>query len=199
MGVVEQKRSKIMKKKRKTDIRTEIVLKTLYKGLEDSLRTKSISNIFICEICDAVEVHRTTFYKHFKDKYDLLNNYIKYSLKPIREIEYDIDVYSTPKDFYNTLVEKFFAYISEYKELIKEILIADEEHGDFVNASKEVLKELISEKLVEVETAGYTLSSSNGVLSAIYSGAIVSLIQYWVTNKNISKDLLIKAVSSLIS
>ncbi|MBR0093463.1 MAG: TetR family transcriptional regulator, partial [Lachnospiraceae bacterium] len=36
------------------------------------MRTKSIDKIRITEICRAAEIERSTFYYHFKDKYDLV-------------------------------------------------------------------------------------------------------------------------------
>ena len=40
--------------------------------MKDLMKTKSIEQIRITEICDLAEIERSTFYYHFKDKYDLV-------------------------------------------------------------------------------------------------------------------------------
>jgi AcrR family transcriptional regulator len=40
--------------------------------MKDLMKVKSIDKIRITEICTAAEIERSTFYYHFKDKYDLV-------------------------------------------------------------------------------------------------------------------------------
>ncbi|MFC7558721.1 TetR/AcrR family transcriptional regulator [Paenibacillus farraposensis] len=61
--------------KANTDLRVKRTHKLLWSALGELLLDpkKEFSSITINEICEKAMVHRTTFYKHFVDKYDLLN------------------------------------------------------------------------------------------------------------------------------
>lgn len=56
----------------KTDARvryTKYIIRTVFLDL---LKEKSIETITVKEICDRVEINRSTFYKHYRDIYDLM-------------------------------------------------------------------------------------------------------------------------------
>lgn len=56
----------------KLDLRVVRTRKLLLGGLYELLEEKEFSKLTIDQICDRSMVHRTTFYKHFHDKYELL-------------------------------------------------------------------------------------------------------------------------------
>lgn len=61
--------AEVMKEDLRT-VRTKTFLsKTLLKLMEES----ALEKISVTDICDKAMVHRTTFYKHFEDKYHLLS------------------------------------------------------------------------------------------------------------------------------
>jgi AcrR family transcriptional regulator len=56
----------------KTDIRVQFTKRILRESLVALMKTKSILNITVREICETAGVSRTTFYAYYKDQYDLL-------------------------------------------------------------------------------------------------------------------------------
>ena len=56
----------------KGDIRVQFTRKVLRESLVSLMKTKSILNIAVKDICEAAGVSRTTFYAYYKDQYDLL-------------------------------------------------------------------------------------------------------------------------------
>ena len=54
------------------DLRIKKTYKLLTEALIKLLGEKPLSEIKLNEICDLAMVHKTTFYNHFSDKYDLL-------------------------------------------------------------------------------------------------------------------------------
>ena len=56
----------------KGDIRVQFTRKVLRESLVSLMKTKSILNIAVKDICEAAGVSRTTFYTYYKDQYDLL-------------------------------------------------------------------------------------------------------------------------------
>ncbi|MBC1474435.1 TetR/AcrR family transcriptional regulator [Listeria grandensis] len=55
-----------------SDLRVQKTKKALYATLLKMLEKEELSSITVNDICKEALVHRTTFYKHFYDKYDLL-------------------------------------------------------------------------------------------------------------------------------
>ena len=70
-----------IKQEKKEDLRIKRTKNLLVKALFELLAEKSIDKISVLDICDRAAVHRTTFYKHYEDKYDLLT----YSLNKWQE------------------------------------------------------------------------------------------------------------------
>ena len=46
----------------------------LITSFSDLLQTKSFEQITVQDLCAKANVRRSTFYRHFNDKYDLLNH-----------------------------------------------------------------------------------------------------------------------------
>ena len=59
------------------DLRVIKTKKALSQSLYELLEKHMFTTISVNQICDNAMVHRTTFYKHFYDKYDLLIYLIK--------------------------------------------------------------------------------------------------------------------------
>lgn len=64
----------------KLDPRVVKTKKALKTSLEVLLQDKPFDKLSVCEICNGAYVNRVTFYSHYNDKYDLLQDYI-YDLK----------------------------------------------------------------------------------------------------------------------
>ena len=54
------------------DLRVRRTHKLLWEALMTLMTEQEFETISVKEICDRAMVHRTTFYKHYEDKYDLL-------------------------------------------------------------------------------------------------------------------------------
>lgn len=54
-------------------MRGQLVKKALAESLEELLKKKTIDEITVNDIIERVGISRTTFYRHFADKYELIN------------------------------------------------------------------------------------------------------------------------------
>ena len=59
-------------KSRKDDQRTRMTRKLLQKALVDLMREKPLKDITVKALCQQAEVNRSTFYLHYYDIYDLM-------------------------------------------------------------------------------------------------------------------------------
>ncbi len=60
-----------------TDLRVRRTHKLLWEALMVELSERTIEEITVSDICERAMVHRTTFYKHYEDKYALLEQGIR--------------------------------------------------------------------------------------------------------------------------
>ena len=98
--------------------RTYILLKN---ALFELLAHQSFEEIKVNDICNLAMVHRTTFYSHFSDKYELL----EYCIKDVEDeltqkIKYN--KYSNLREFYTNLIMSLLEYIADNKKFFKNVL-----------------------------------------------------------------------------
>ena len=60
----------------KTDLRILKTRRALKKSLEELLQSESFDKLTVSEICDNAYINRVTFYCHYQDKYELLQDFI---------------------------------------------------------------------------------------------------------------------------
>jgi len=60
----------------KEDLRVIKTLDSIDKSLLENLKKTPFNKITVEALCENARINRTTFYKHYKDKYELLDNYL---------------------------------------------------------------------------------------------------------------------------
>ncbi len=124
--LAEGKKSMDQQEKRKLD---------LAYGLLDLLKHNAIEKITVDQICRKAQIHRSTFYRHFQDKYDLLHHALdSFWFEKIDE-----------KDVLGSTVR----LIAQNKDVFRNISINNEN-----NSSYWILLKMWSEQLLECERQG---------------------------------------------
>ncbi|MGN0974099.1 MAG: TetR/AcrR family transcriptional regulator, partial [Bacilli bacterium] len=89
------------------DIRTLKTYKALETALFSELKEKSFEEIKIVDLCKKANIHRTTFYSHFNDKYELLEYSIKNLQKDLESNITNTKIYINIKEYYLNLISIF--------------------------------------------------------------------------------------------
>ncbi|MCD8217664.1 MAG: TetR/AcrR family transcriptional regulator [Clostridiales bacterium] len=106
----------------KLDLRVIKTYHALTEALKDLLSKKPLNEITVNEICERAVIRRTTFYKHFRDKYGLL-------LFVAKEIQEEIDKKALEmrnsddgahQDFYYNIL-CLFEYLEIHQELYRSL------------------------------------------------------------------------------
>ena len=103
----------------KEDLRVRRTYKLLSDALIELMKKKEFEKISVSDICSLAMVHRTTFYTHFTDKYDLLRYVMRKIEKPFDDIRPDITGKDGYKHFYKEAAEKTLFHIQENIGLFK--------------------------------------------------------------------------------
>ena len=174
--------------------RTYILLKN---ALFELLAHQSFEEIKVNDICNLAMVHRTTFYSHFSDKYELL----EYCIKDVEDeltqkIKYN--KYSNLREFYTNLIMSLLEYIADNKKFFKNVLKNNSNNNIvalFTNACISYITEMV-EKEEDMEIYHEIPIS---IIAQFYSGAVINTIIFWLkTNSKLSEKELCEYIVSLI-
>jgi AcrR family transcriptional regulator len=160
--------------KEKLDRRKKYTRMVLKESLIKLLKDKQISEITVKEICELADVNRSTFYAHYLDLYDLLNNLEEEVLEDMKAyLSYD---YVEKEEESIRMTEKILEYIVENKEITQILL---HENADPVFQMR-VIK--IAQKYL-VESWGLANKLENDLshyLSTFVIGGCLQLIKEWM-------------------
>lgn len=80
-----------MRKTKKEDLRVIRTKKLIFTAFINLIQEKDYNSITVQDISDRAMINRSTFYSHFKDKQDVLDQVFSYALTPMfQNIESDI-------------------------------------------------------------------------------------------------------------
>ena len=68
----------------KEDLRVIKTLESIDMALLESLKKTPFNKITVGMLCTKARINRTTFYKHYRDKFDLLDDYIARTMEEFR-------------------------------------------------------------------------------------------------------------------
>ncbi|MBU9712311.1 TetR/AcrR family transcriptional regulator [Evansella tamaricis] len=170
----------------KLDRRKKYTRQVLKESFIKKLKEKPFSSITIKEICDYADINRSTFYSHYSDLKNLLN-----------QIEDNIisDLNKTLSDYNHTkneeaiqMIEKLLEYLAENRESSQTLF---SEHGD-PTFQKRVMQLAQNHMLKSLEGEGSNQTTFNSEYLSIYivNGSI-HVVQHWLKNglKESPKDI----------
>lgn len=184
---------------RKEDLRVRRTYKLLSQALLSLLLEKSFEEIFVTDICDRAMIHRTTFYKHFEDKYHLLDFCVKEMISNFEDDEYGHLKTDNMKDYYMGLIRKSLVYMSENRELLLTGILRSGNHSALPMLHRSVTH-LIETKLLENEKLGFHHTIPCSIVAEFYAGALLASATWWLESDTpISIDDMIHYISLLIN
>lgn len=182
----------------KEDCRTKNTKKALYDTIFALLESESLDRISVVDICRAANVHRTTFYSHFEDKYHLV--YI--ALHEIRENLFDG---FTQRSKHLSLTELsrltaaiMFDYLEKYHDRIFRIF-ANNKNSMVQDILRKVVESSINDMLIYYKgKVEYLLPLS--VISGFLTGGFINLGMMYVgsSHMQIEKEQLTKYIDIIL-
>lgn len=103
------------------DLRVEKTEKALLDALFETLRTKEFNQITVQDLCDRAMVRRSTFYRHYSDKYDLLNQVLANFSNSLHESHSESLLVKQPKSYFENIVRDTLYFLIENRETIQSI------------------------------------------------------------------------------
>lgn len=105
----------------KTDLRIRKTYLSLHNAFDSLLEEKRFDELTIHELCDRAMIRRTTFYKHFADKYEYFSFYIKEVVAAFQD-RLSSDVAEGESEIYLMhMCRELLRFLKEHDKLVQNI------------------------------------------------------------------------------
>ena len=185
---------------KKEDLRTRMTTLMLTQTLFDLMQKKPFDEITVVDICKAAQVNRSTFYNHFEDKHQLLNQLFSEIHQRFRRrsAEYPTEE-GTKHEYYLFFLEQILNDIQTHRKFYESGLL----HGkSYLN---QVFKDSIRQYLIEsfeedVASGSLRFLLPIPIIAEYFSGAFMSMAAWWLRGEmEIPIETLISYADLLIS
>ncbi|MCM3763379.1 TetR/AcrR family transcriptional regulator [Neobacillus niacini] len=151
-------------------------------ALTQLMEEKGFEGITVRDLTEKAQINRGTFYLHYRDKYDLLEQSEEEILKGIAAITENIDPVDamayTSNDEPFPIILKLFEFFQEHAEFLKVILGANG-NASFQVKLKSFIKKIFYSKLVtKLNKEGIQVPVE--ILLAYLSSAHLGVVQHWL-------------------
>lgn len=171
----------------KLDVRIKKTYAQLIAGFLELLSNKTFDDITVSEICDHSDVHRATFYKHFRDKYEFLTFCLKTLLSDINLTPITPDI--TPENVKKSCTEfirEVFGYINKYHRIFSTVFSSNQS-ASFNYHLEAMITSFCFDKFRTV--LNNIPEHKIELLANFYSGAVLGVIKWFVKqNKECALD-----------
>ena len=176
----------------------ELKRKQIWNALLTLLQEKPLEDIAVKDICEIATVHRTTFYNHFYDVYDLVEYGVSLLLTQLFPED---DVYEFDAD---GIAENIIRFITTYRKVFSNIIrtpcLAN------LQLSTQSAFEKYMRLLVDANLDQYSVSLSADVMTKFYCGGLTTLLFWWFQNEQIGiediqfqiKEIILMAKKTLL-
>jgi len=135
---------------------------------------KEFETITVKDICDRAMVHRTTFYNHYVDKYDLLRS-------GMQETYEMLVAESNLADDGPSAYRLFFSHVAAHRSLYL-VMLCGSGANSFQAWLRDRLTESLIKKMQQSEKEGESWSMPLPMLAYFCAGAIVGTLTWWLSN-----------------
>lgn len=175
---------------KKLDLRILKTKNNLYSTLEKLMREMPFEEIKVSTICNEALINRSTFYAHFNDKYELLEEFIK-TLKDklTLELNKNQNIKNT-KEYYLELIRLLLEHLEEKKDTYQAIMINNKN-----SITMDIFYDVINKDIVKQLEGNHEFKAKHiprDIIAKFYIGAVVNVCLEWLTfsNKYSKQDII---------
>ncbi len=163
----------------KVDLRVRRTHKLLWEALMAELSERPFEEITVSDICDRAMVHRTTFYKHYPDKYALLEQGARQMFDEliVRDMHLPPSQYTldAPPPYFIRL----FEHAAEHQQFYR-LMLCGEGVGRFQNLVKDYIAEVAMTQAHGLHAGGIQPGLPLEMHARFVSGGALSLLAWWL-------------------
>lgn len=161
-------------KKEKISTRRTYIL--LSRSLFLLLEEMPFEKISLIQLCDHSMVPRSTFYRYFEDKYDLLC-YCLQTFFETADLNKDVVYLKDGKG--RKFVTKFITTVDRHKDSFRNIYRTNK-NGIFMDILRDYLVQILNQKLEDMKKEGYRLKISQPVFTYLLADLYISMAKCYL-------------------
>lgn len=163
----------------KTDRRSRRTQHTLLEALVSLMQEKRYEAITVQDILDRADVGRSTFYAHYRDKEDLMDNLLVHMMDALLRME---GQQPESGNLHLFPVRELFEHIQENQELFKGVARG---HGLelFAEKGQAYWSQKVADALQAYLPHGQQPAVPLPVMAQFVSGTLVMMLRWWLDNK----------------
>ncbi len=165
------------------DLRVRRTHKLLWEALMAELSERPFEEITVKDICERAMVHRTTFYKHYEDKYALLEQGMRQMYAALVAEEEHLPPSAFSVDEPPPYFIRLFEHAAQHQQFYR-LMLGGEGSGRFQNLIKKYIVEVVSTKMHKLPPASQHSTVPQTVAVAMHAqfmaGAALSLLAWWL-------------------
>ena len=163
------------------DLRVRRTHKLLWEALMAELSERAFEDITVTDICERAMVHRTTFYKHYEDKYALLEQGMQqmYDTLVAEVVHAPPGAFSA--DHPPPYFVRVFEHVAQHQQFYR-LMLCGEGIGRFQKLVKEYIAEQASARVRALTPANQHLTFPPAMHVQFFAGAVLSLLAWWLEN-----------------
>lgn len=166
---------------KKIDLRVKRTDKLILDTFMNLLKEKSFDDIRISDICNGAMIHRTTFYKHFEDKYNLLSYALKNIINGFEIKSLDFYNNTVSRKFYINLFKSFLQHIENNRKIYL-VGLRNLKSDFLINNFKRIIVTSIKYRLEDNNKHGANFTIPIPILAELYYATMIGLGIWWLQN-----------------
>ncbi len=180
------------------DLRIARTYKSLTEAFLQLMSEKHFEDITINELCERAMIRRTTFYKHFADKYEFFRFFV-------RRLQTDFDAinpasadYKDSQSFYVSILRHLIVFFMEHEQVVQNALSSNL-LPTLLDILSEQITSDIAEKIKIGKKKGIDVTASPDIIAAFFTGAIIHTVRWWLMQKKqLSEETLVQEVEKIL-
>ncbi|MCH4333481.1 TetR/AcrR family transcriptional regulator [Staphylococcus haemolyticus] len=186
-----------MIKLNKQDLRVQKTHQALITSFSDLLQTKSFEQITVQDLCANANVRRSTFYRHFNDKYDLLNHVVGTLIDHFRKLYLPDINPDNPRQFFEKLMRDVLTFIHDNKDIVRSVITLNF-YGEVYTIFYEQIYKAV-QKQIEFDRQSGQFYVDVTIYGEFLTGGILSVITNWIQHgQQQSIDKVTKEIVNMI-
>lgn len=163
----------------KLDLRVRKTYLALTRALLDMMEEMRFEDIRVSELCDRAMVRKSTFYKHFADKYELLTFTVRQMQSQLNSQLAEECREGNVVEYYTRLAELVLKRLSENGALVESTLRSNSFPLIMSILSDQIMLD-IRGKLKEDAIRGERLPVSSEMMAAFFVGGVMEMLRCWL-------------------
>ena len=160
------------------DLRVQKTRQAILTTFFELLQTKTFEQITIQDLCDKANIRRSTFYRHFNDKYDLLNYGIGLMIDHFRALYLPEINPDNPRHFFEKLIKDILQFIYENKAIVRSVINLNY-YGEVYSIFYDQIYEAVK-KQIEFDQRSGQFYVDTMMYGQFLTGGILSVITNWL-------------------